>query len=67
MVWVLARSQWMTVTGRASCGLVGVLPLVALQLLVELFPAGLGVGLAGGVGAVVQLEVLADGAKCVLN
>ena len=45
----------------------GILPLVALQLPSELFPAGLGVGLVGGVGAVVQLEGLADGAKRVLN
>ena len=45
----------------------GVLTLIALQLSAELFPAGLGVGLVGGVGAVVQLEGLADGAKRVLN
>ena len=68
LVWVSVRSQWMMVTGRASCGSVGgVLTLIALQLSVELFPAGLGVGLVGGVGAVVQLEGLADGAKRVLN
>ena len=45
----------------------GVLALVASQLQSEWFPPGLGVGLVGGVGAVVQLEGLADGAKRVLN
>ena len=41
--------------------------MVDSQLQAEWFPPGLGVGLAGGVGAVVQLKGLADGAKCVLN
>ena len=44
-----------------------VLALVPSRLLSELFPVGLCVGLVGGVGAVVQLEGLANGANRILN